>query len=31
VAAVELIVGLGALYGGYDLLTDPEAMGARQA
>ena len=30
VAAVELIVGLGALYGGIGLL-DPEGMGARQA
>ena len=30
-AAIELIVGLGALYGGYGLLTDPEGMGAKQS
>ena len=31
VAAIELIVGIGALYGGYGLLTDPEGMGAKQS
>ena len=31
VAAIELIVGLGALYGGFGLLTDPEGMGAKQS
>ena len=31
IAAVELIVGLGAVYGGYSLLSDPEGLGAKQA
>ena len=31
IAAVELVVGLGALFGGYSLLRDPEGLGAKQA
>jgi hypothetical protein len=31
VAAIEAIVGVGAVYGGYSLLTDPEGLGARQS
>ena len=31
IALVELIVGLGAVYGGYSLLSDAEGLGAKQA
>lgn len=31
VAAVEIVVGLSAVFGGYGLLSDTEGLGARQA
>ena len=31
VAAVEIVVGVGAVFGGYSLLTDAKGLGAKQA
>ena len=31
IAAIELVVGLGAIFGGYGLLNDAEGLGAKQA
>ena len=31
IAGVELVVGLGAVFGGYSLLSDAEGLGAKQA
>ena len=31
IATVEIVVGVGAVYGGYSLLTDPDGLGAKQA
>jgi len=30
IATVEIVVGVGAVYGGYSLLTDAEGLGAKQ-
>jgi hypothetical protein len=31
IATVEIVVGVGAVYGGYSLLSDAEGLGAKQA
>ena len=31
IAAIEIVVGLGAVYGGYSLLSNAEGLGAKQA
>jgi hypothetical protein len=31
IAAIEIVVGLGAVYGGYSLLTDAEGLGVKEA
>ena len=31
IAAIELVIGVAAVFGGYGLLSDPEGLGAKQA